>query len=68
MSINSIMLEGRMAEAMVVTNVRISRAVWLMLRELAERRAISFGGRASVSAVVAELAEKAVRTEAPRVE
>jgi hypothetical protein len=46
-----------MPEAMVVTTVRIPTRVWLLLRALAEQRAVEAGGRASVSGVVVELAE-----------
>jgi hypothetical protein len=43
---------------MVTTTVRVSRRVWVMLRALAEARAIEEGGRASVSGVIAAMAEE----------
>jgi hypothetical protein len=48
-------------EPMVVTTVRVPRRVWIALRALAEARALEHGGRASVSAVVADLAEEKAR-------
>lgn len=46
-----------MAEVMVTTTVRIPQRIWILLRALAEQRAVEAGGRASVSGVVVDLAE-----------
>ena len=48
-------------EPVIVTTVRVPRRIWALLRALSEARAAEVGGRPSVSAVVAELAEKAAR-------
>ena len=41
----------------ITTTIRVPRRVWLMLRALAEDRALKAGGRANVSATIADLAE-----------
>jgi predicted DNA-binding ribbon-helix-helix protein len=51
-------------ELMIVTSIRINRKVWRMLRALAETRALEVGGRPSVSALVADLAEEKAAQQA----
>ena len=57
-----------MKEPMVRTSIVVPQRIWTLLRSLAERRALEEGGRPSVSAMVAALAEKAVRADPPHVE
>ena len=49
---------------LIVTTVRLDRATWDLLSELARLRAARLGGRPSQSAVVRELVNAAA--EAPR--
>jgi hypothetical protein len=55
-----------MGEAMVTTTVRISRKVWLLLRLLAEQRALEVGGKASVSGIVSAMAEEKAAAKVDR--
>ena len=49
------------------TSIRVTERTWLLLRALAERRAIEAGGKASCSAIVTDLIEReAARQEQDR--
>ena len=48
----------------ITTTIRVPRRVWLMLRALAEDRALRDGGRANVSATIADLAEEKSKDKA----
>jgi len=50
-------------EAMVTSTIRVPRRIWLALRHLAELKAMQAGGRASASAIVAELVAAEVARE-----
>ena len=47
------------------TSVVVPKRVWLMLRQLAEDRAVEEGGKPNASAIVAELVERESRRPRP---
>ena len=55
-------------EPKVVTTITVPRRIWQLLRQLAEQRSVEVGGRPSVSGIISQLAERAGREDAPRIE